>query len=117
MMAARPKHTKRDANHAQMVKELRDLGFCVLDTADLGGMVLDLFVGGWRGPGPLHGEWQWLHVEVKPPGKRYNLTEGEREFFAKWGCLPAIVAEHTTDVIAWFTGSAEAVTEPLPVSP
>lgn len=112
MTAARPKHTKRDANHAQIVKDLRDLGFCVQDTADLGGKVLDLFVGGWRATWVT---WQWVHVEVKPPGKRSNLTEGEQAFFDEWPMMPAIVAENAADVTAWF-GWHGVATEP-PASP
>ena len=57
----RPRYTKRDANQQEIVDDLRRLGFYVLDLADVGGRVLDIFV---CGP-DVHWEWRWLAVEVK----------------------------------------------------
>lgn len=69
---SRPKHTRRDANHAEIVKDLNDLGAHVIDCADLGGEVLDLVVC-WRGI--------CLPVEIK--SKDGKLTIGERVGIAK----------------------------------
>ena len=113
MTAARPKHPKPDANQPQMVADLRRLGFYVIITADLGGKCLDLFICGWKAAAA---SWQWLHIEVKPPGKRDDLTEGERAFFDECPHCPAIVAETVGDVVGWFIAGVEAVTEPPPTS-
>ena len=65
----RPKYTRRDINHAEVVKDLRDMGMVVWDLADCGGKILDLMVF-WRGMA--------VPVEVKQPGQERNLTEDER---------------------------------------
>jgi len=91
---ARPKHTKKDANHPELVQQLRDLGAIVWDTADLGGEVLDLIVF-WRGCA--------LPVEVKPPGP-IRFTDGELESMAKLEQvgIQAVVAQSLEDVLAAF---------------
>ena len=87
----RPKRTRRDANQAQIINDLTQLGAYVVDTADLGGQCLDLLVS-WRG--------LCLPVEVKQPGKENDLTDGERE---------AIEAHRSRGVYAFVATSAEDV--------
>ena len=96
MTDARPRYTKRDANQPEIVDDLRGLGFYVLDLADVGGRVLDLFVCGHIGGS----EWRWLAVEVKTSAGR--LTIKQKEFFERWPDAPAIVAQATEDVLAWY---------------
>ena len=45
MTNRRPKHTRKDANHAEIVRDLRDDGYTVVDVSDLPGKRLDVFVG------------------------------------------------------------------------
>ena len=92
----RPRRTRRDANQAQIKKELEDtVGALVYDLADMGGTVLDLLVC-WRG--------KCIPVEIKRPGCREELTKGEREGIAlleRVG-VKAIVAESTEEILqAW----------------
>jgi hypothetical protein len=65
----RPKYTKKDKNHKKIVRECRELGMILWDTADIGGKILDLIVF-WRGKA--------LPVEVKQKGKEDDLTEEEK---------------------------------------
>lgn len=92
----RPRHTRRDANQQEIVDDLRRLGFYVLDLADVGGQVLDLFV---TAPDAT-GEWRWLAVEIKTPDG--TLTDNQKEFFEMWPDAPAIVAQCTEDVLTWY---------------
>ena len=66
---ARPRYTKPDRNHAEIRDQCRALGMVVWDLKDLGGKVPDLLCI-WRD--------QCVPVEVKAPGKRDDLTDGER---------------------------------------
>lgn len=93
----RPRYTKRDANQQEIVDDLRRLSFFVLDLADVGGRVLDLFVCG-RVLGS--GEWRWLAVEIKTLAGR--LTAKQRQFLEEWPAAPAIVAQTTEDVLRWY---------------
>jgi len=101
MTEKRPRYTKRDANQQEIVDALRRLGFFVLDLADVGGRVLDLFVCGLNGAG----EWRWLAVEIKTFAGR--LTAKQKQFFEEWPDAPAIVAQTTEDVIAWYAREQE----------
>jgi len=93
----RPRYTKRDANQQEIVDDLRRMGFFVLDLADVGGSVLDLFICG-RVLGS--NEWRWLAVEVKMfAGK---LTANQKQFFEDWPDVPAIVAQTAEDVLRWY---------------
>lgn len=92
----RPRRTRRDRNHADVVRDLRALGAVVWDTADLGGQVLDTLVC-WRGV--------CLPVEIKARGKRDDLTDGERE---------GIAALEAVGVEALVVESAEEVVERWP---
>jgi hypothetical protein len=87
----RPKHTKRDANHAQIVQELTQLGAVVWDLADLGGEVLDIIVF-WRG--------QARPVEIKSTDTE-DLTEKELHSIQRLqlvGVQP-VVATRTEDIL------------------
>ena len=69
MPKGRPKHTRKDVNHAKIVRECRQVGIVVYDLADIGGEVPDTIMS-WRGV--------CLLVEIKAPGKRDDLTDGEK---------------------------------------
>ena len=97
----RPRYTKRDANQQEIVDGLRELGFYVLDLADIGGRVLDLFVCG----SDVRGEWRWLAVEIKTFAGW--LTAKQKQFFKEWPDAPAIVAQSVEDVLRWY-GREEA---------
>jgi len=91
----RPKHTRKDENHPQIVKDCRALGMVVIDTADIGGVVLDVVVC-WRG--------RCLPVEIKMPARRDQLTLGERvaiEELERVG-VQAVVATCLEDVLVAF---------------
>jgi len=100
-MVGRPRYTKRDANQSEIVEDLEGLGFYVLNLADVGGKVLDLFVCGHVGGG----EWLWLAVEIKTLAGR--LTVKQKEFFERWPDVPAIVAQCTQDVLMWYAHERE----------
>ena len=97
----RPRYTKRDANQQEIVDDLRELGFFVLDLADVGGRALDLFVCGHA----QYGEWYWLAVEVKTFAGR--LTANQKRFFEEWPDVPAIVARTAEDVFTWYAHERE----------
>ena len=91
----RPKHTRKDANHASIVNRCRSLGIVVWDTADLGGCVLDTLMC-WRG--------RCIPVEIKTPGNADALTDGEREGIAALADVgvQAVVATRLEDVLRAF---------------
>ena len=100
-MTPRPKHTKPDANQAQIVADLRDLGAVVWILADLGGEVLDLMVF-WRGLA--------IPVEVKRSGCEHIITDGEHEsMVALEGVgIPYAIATCAEDVLRVFEELEEA---------
>ena len=92
---SRPRHTKPDANQSIIVTQCRALGMIVWDLHNCGGKVSDLLVI-YRG--------RCVPVEVKAPGKRDDLTQGERDgqrecddVGVKW-----CVAENLHDVLEAF---------------
>lgn len=91
----RPRYTRRDANQQEIVDDLRGLGFYVLDLADVGGEAPDIFVCGHIG-----GDWHWLAVEIKTPGGR--LTDTQKRIIDTWPDMPALMAQATEDVLAWY---------------
>ena len=97
MTPVRPRRTRRDANHSEIVAQARALGIVVWDTADLGGEVLDAVMC-WRG--------MCLPVEIKAPGKRSKLTKGERTGIAALAAVgvQAVVAESIEDILKAFNG-------------
>lgn len=96
----RPRHPHPDANQSQIVGQLRDLGFLVLDVSPLGGDALDLFV---CGPVVYDGyQRQWVQVEIKADGGTF--TDGEAAYLKahpsrEW---PVIWANCLGDILAWF---------------
>lgn len=82
-----------DENQAQIVKELREAGYFVLDIHIIGGGVPDLIVAQRGGRTVL--------VEIKASWRK-NLTEDEREFFLTWGG-DKIVATCAKEVLDWFS--------------
>ena len=69
---------RKDANHTEIVRVIKDLGAQVIDIAQLGGGVPDLLVTTGN---------RTVLIEVKdgnkPPSKQV-LTEDEKEFHATW---------------------------------
>jgi len=91
----RPRHTKHDANQADIVFSARALGMLWLDTSDNGGEMLDgIFC--WRG--------QCIPTEIKAPGKAGSLTVGERVIIAKLAAVgvKAAIVESFDDVLRAF---------------
>lgn len=89
-MSPRPKRTKKDLNHAEIVNQCRDLGMIVWDTASLGGEILDIIIF-WKGIA--------TPVEIKSPGG--TLTKDEKtslEKLAKAG-IKAIIAYTIEDIL------------------
>jgi hypothetical protein len=83
-MTPRPKRPKPDANQRQVVEELRDDGYTVIETAALPGHPehnpLDLFV---LDPAKK----VWLQVEVKVSHLE-PFTDNERLYLEKYGIWP-----------------------------
>jgi hypothetical protein len=83
---------RRDRNHAQIVRELRQLGYDVLDLADLGQGKPDLLV--CKGP-------DYALVEIKDPllsPSKQRLTPDEIKFHTSWKSR-IIVATSTEEII------------------
>lgn len=92
---SRPKYTRRDTNHKDIVEGCRELGMVVWDLADLGGKVLDTIVF-WRGKA--------IPVEIKSPGKEDDLTLDERESISELEAIGVkyVIAVSVEDVIKAF---------------
>ena len=92
---SRPKHTRRDANHRQLVSNCHQLGMVVYDTADIGGECPDTIIC-WRG--------KCLPVEIKFPGKSHDLTDGERAGMENCAIVgvPWVIATELDDVLRAF---------------
>jgi hypothetical protein len=68
----RPHHTKRDANHGDVVDGIRAGGLNVWDIADMPGL-LDLIVAGYN---VRKADYEQIMVEVKPcPGAPFTEAE------------------------------------------
>lgn len=78
---------RTDANQAQVMKDLRKLGYYVEDLSQVGGGVPDLLVGT-----PCS---KLVLVEVKdgtkPPSKR-SLTPDQEQWHGLWHRFPVLVA-------------------------
>ena len=97
----RPKHTRKDRNHSDIVTAAREFGIVVWDTADIGGRVLDTLMC-WRG--------RCIPVEIKARGHLNDLTEGEREGIAELAAVGvrAIVATQIEDIVSeWLEWEAK----------
>jgi hypothetical protein len=92
-----PSGGKVDANQAQIVRELRAMGFRVDIVAQLK-KLYDLVVTGKVGGS---GDIRTLRVEVKMPGE--GLTFAEQEYWdAEQFPETLIIAYQTEDVLRWF---------------
>ncbi len=69
---------RKDANHTEIVRVIRDLGAQVIDISQLGGGIPDLLVTTGRKTVLIE-----LKDGLKPPSKQ-SLTDDEKEFHAKW---------------------------------
>ena len=101
-MTGRPTYTKKDSNQLEIVRDLRDLGAVVWDTANIGGHILDLVVF-FRGQARV--------VEVKAPG-RITFTDGEIKSMEELELVgvEVVVAQNTEDVLAAFAALEKPVT-------
>ena len=99
----RPKYTKPDQNQAEIVKELRSLGFDVDIICDLPGLY-DLVVSGQRWYYP-RGPVCSVRVEVKSEKGRLSASEVEYHE-AQNHSSSLIIAECADDVIKWFGRAA-----------
>jgi len=91
----RPKFTRVDANQGIIMIQCRALGMIVWDLHNCGGKLPDLLCI-WHG--------RCVPVEVKPPGKRDQLTQGERDGLAECADrgVAWAVAEDLDDVLRAF---------------
>jgi len=92
---SRPRHTKKDANHAEIRDQCRARGIVTWDLADCGGKIPDLLCI-WRG--------RCVPVEIKAPGKRDDLTQGELDGQAECADVGVewVVATDLDDVLEAF---------------
>ena len=95
----RPRRTRKDANHTQLVAECRQVGMVVWDLSDIGGLIPDTVMC-WRS--------KCLPVEIKAPGKSDNLTLGEQEGKAECAYVGVdwIIATELDDVLRAFDALA-----------
>ena len=99
------KIARTDGNQTEIVLSLREQGYEVVITAQLGGGIPDIVVS-------KRGTNCNLWVEVKQiknkRGDAADLTEAEVDFFAEWPG-PCIVATTSQDVTDWFNNSISRV--------
>ena len=94
---ARPRHTKRDANHQDVIDGCRAAGLNVWDLADVGGDVLDLIVAGYN----VHKHaYEQIWVEVKPD-EHAPFTEAEKRILEA-NPYTTLVAYSAADVLRRF---------------
>lgn len=92
---------RRDGNHRDLVRALRQIGASVQDLADVGGGCPDLLVG-------LAGRTVLLEVKDgnRPPSER-RLTVPEEEWIDAWRGGPVAVVENLAEAVAAATGDYE----------
>lgn len=88
-----PIHAKKDANHNEIVRHFKALGWSVIDLSNVGGGVSDLVVGGVH---PVHGR---INVFVEVKTKRGRLRENQQALIATWRGRPIEVARDLNDVL------------------
>lgn len=98
------RRARKDANHDTVVRELRQAGFSVLETHQLGEDKPDLVVGGYGLTGL---------VELKPDGKSYTPDASEKarakrqlDYLDAWAGDLAFVASSSADIMARFRTAA-----------
>ena len=107
----RPKHTKPDANQAEIVADLRKLGYDVDIVCDLPGLY-DLVVSGQFKKVKLHFHTKtrgqiWIHpsvsVRVEIKSEKGELNETEQQYYENQKHKGSyLVARCTEDVLDWF---------------
>jgi hypothetical protein len=101
----RPKYTKPDKNQAQIVKDLRSLGFDVDIICDLPGLY-DLVVSGQKYPHTIGGKGFYrcdcsVRVEVKSDGGQ--MYDSELRYYKRQKHKESyMVATCTQDILNWF---------------
>lgn len=103
-MSQRPKRTKPDANQAQIVEDLRSLGFDVDIVCDLSGLY-DIVVSGKKVAWILDGTkiLATCSVRVEVKSEKGKITPVEKTFYTKINHKGSyIVARSTEDVLEWF---------------
>lgn len=89
---------KRDGNHAELVKALRQCGVFVVDLASVGDDVPDLLCGRF-------GTWKLLELKnpKRPPNKR-RLSPGQAKFHADCAerGLPCFRVETLEEALSLF---------------
>ena len=99
----RPKRTKPDANQAEIVKELRDLGFDVDIVCNLPGLY-DLVVSGNKWIQEFERTIPAVSVRVEVKSKGSDLSDAELDYYdQQQNPNSYIVAHCTDDVLHWFT--------------
>lgn len=100
----RPKRTRRDGNHTEIVRELREAGFVVVETADLPGhprhnpldlfvarperlCLLDVIVATNAEQIEQAASSGWVQVEIKP-NVHARFTDNERAYLDLLGLWP-----------------------------
>ena len=84
---------KRDANHGEIVEELRVFGFSVYDAAHAGRSFPDLVVG-------LGGVTHLIEVKA---GEKKRLLPGQKDFADTWRGAPVVVLHSRVEATEWAT--------------
>lgn len=97
-MCPRPKHTRKDANHARIVEAGREAGAAVFDISDLPdavcpGDILVYWEDRWHG-------WMWQVFEIKTLGGA--LTPQQQELCLRYR-IP--VAHSWAEIASWYQGA------------
>lgn len=105
----RPKHTKPDTNQAQIMKDLRSLGFDVDDIHDLPDLP-DMIVSGDKYPTTVVDGKGFFRcacsVRVEVKSKQGLISDKQLEYYDKLKNKESyIIARSTQDVLDWFSGS------------
>lgn len=104
MSKHRPHHyTKSDSNQAEIVADLRKLGFDVDIVSGLKG-IYDIVVSGYKRLHFLHGQARSscsVRVEIK--NEKGKLNETEVKYWEKQKHVGSLIVARTTeDVLEWF---------------
>lgn len=84
------RRTKRDANHAPIVRALEAAGRSVVDLSAVGGGCPDLIVG-WSK--------KTTFLEVKNPEGRDTVEPSQVEFARKWKGCPIVVVRSAEEAL------------------
>ena len=101
-MPSRPKYTKPDINQAQIVKDLRSLGFDVDVICDLPGLY-DLVVSGPKWVQAAEMTIPAVSVRVEIKSKNGFMSDAELVYYDRQKNQNAYLVAHCTeDVLEWF---------------